>query len=196
MLKDVLYFPDFGYMLISLAKCDTAGFTVTLKDKSCCIKDAKWLQIGWISQYQGLYQVDNGTSANIGAYMEVRVHTVDELHWKMDGPHLTSSYQTTNQTESHSGTWIMLLYHINYPKNTLKTLQKSQHNCRLSPPPQDQLPCPYDILPCHTPQSKHIQMHICTYISPWITRTPYPHCHIMDMTPCSINHISPSIRYS
>ena len=72
-LKDVLYFPDFGYMLISLAKCDTAGFTVTLKDKSCCIKDAKGLQIGRIPQYQGLYRVDNGISANIGAYMGVRV---------------------------------------------------------------------------------------------------------------------------
>ena len=47
-LKDKLYCPDLGYTLVSLAKCDTAGFTVTLKDKSCCIKDAKGLQIGQI----------------------------------------------------------------------------------------------------------------------------------------------------
>ena len=30
MLQDVLYCPDLGYTLISLAKCDTAGFTVLL----------------------------------------------------------------------------------------------------------------------------------------------------------------------
>ena len=46
MLKDMLYCPDLGYMLVSLAKHNTTSFTVTLKDKSCCIKDAKGLQIG------------------------------------------------------------------------------------------------------------------------------------------------------
>ena len=45
-LKDVLYCPDLGYTLVSLENCNIAGFTVTLKDKSCCIKDAKGLQIG------------------------------------------------------------------------------------------------------------------------------------------------------
>ena len=37
-LKDMLYCPDLGYTLVSLAKCDMASFTVVLKDKSCCIK--------------------------------------------------------------------------------------------------------------------------------------------------------------
>ena len=46
MLKDMLYCPDLGYTLVSLAKCNAAGFIVTLKDKSCCIKDTKALQIG------------------------------------------------------------------------------------------------------------------------------------------------------
>ena len=82
-LKDMLYCPDLGYMLVSLAKCNTTGFTVTLKDKSCCIKDAKGLQIGQITQYQGLYPVNDSTSANISAYVGVRVHTVDKLHQKM-----------------------------------------------------------------------------------------------------------------
>ena len=45
-LKDMLYHPDLGYTLISLAECDTASFTVTLKDKSCCINDTKGLQVG------------------------------------------------------------------------------------------------------------------------------------------------------
>ena len=82
-LKDVLYCPDLGYTLGSLAKCDSASITVTLKDNSCCIKDAKGLQIGQIPQYQGLYWVDDGTSTHIGTYMGVRVHTVDELHRTM-----------------------------------------------------------------------------------------------------------------
>ena len=79
-LKDVLYCPDLGYTLVSSAKCDATGFMVTLKDKSCCIKDAKGSKIGQIPQYQGLYKVDDGTSVHIGAYMGVRVHTVDKLH--------------------------------------------------------------------------------------------------------------------
>ena len=45
-LQDVLYCPDLGYMLISLAKCDAASFTVLLKDKSYCIKDSNGGQIG------------------------------------------------------------------------------------------------------------------------------------------------------
>ena len=80
MLKDVLYCPGLGYTLVSLAKCDATGFTVTLRDKSCCIKDAKGSQIGQIPQYQGLYRVDNSTGAHIGAFMGVRVHTVVKLH--------------------------------------------------------------------------------------------------------------------
>ena len=44
-LHDVLYCLDLGYTLISLAKCNTAGFTVLLKDKSCCIKDPNSCQI-------------------------------------------------------------------------------------------------------------------------------------------------------
>ena len=82
-LNHMLYCPDLGYTPVSLAKCDTAGFTVILKDKSYYIMDAKGLQIGQIPQYQGLYQVDDSMSAHIGAYMGVRVHTVDKLHWKM-----------------------------------------------------------------------------------------------------------------
>ena len=48
MLKDLLYCPDIGYTLVLLAKCDMAGFTVLLKDKSCCIKDSNGHQTGRI----------------------------------------------------------------------------------------------------------------------------------------------------
>ena len=54
-LKDMLYYLDLGYTWVPLAKYDTAGFMVVLKDKSCCIKDSKGIQIGKIPQKQGLY---------------------------------------------------------------------------------------------------------------------------------------------
>ena len=55
ILKDILYCPELGYTLVSLAKCDTASFTILLKDKTCCIKDPKGNQVGRIPQSQGLY---------------------------------------------------------------------------------------------------------------------------------------------
>ena len=38
---------------------------------------------GFYNKYHGLYHVDEGFSAHIAAYRGVRVHTLDELHWKM-----------------------------------------------------------------------------------------------------------------
>ena len=99
ILKDMLYFPDLGYTLVSLANCNTASFMVTLKDKSCCIKDTKGLKIGQIPNYQGLHQVDDGLSTNIGAYMEVRVHTVGELHQKIGHILLTVLKQLIKQKD-------------------------------------------------------------------------------------------------
>ena len=68
MLQDVLYCPDLCYMLVSLAKCDTAGFTVLLKDKCCSIKDSNGHQIGRIPQYDGLYRMDEGFLVHLAAY--------------------------------------------------------------------------------------------------------------------------------
>ena len=83
MLQDVLYCPDLDYTLISLAKCNVAGFIVLLKDKSCCIKDSKGRQIGRIPQYHGLYHVNKGFSVHIATYKGIWVHTLNELHQKM-----------------------------------------------------------------------------------------------------------------
>ena len=71
-LQDVLYCLDLGYMLISLAKCDIAGFTVLLKGKSCCIKDSKGHQIGRIPQHHSLYHMDEGFLVHIAAYKGVQ----------------------------------------------------------------------------------------------------------------------------
>ena len=70
-------------MLVSLAKCNAVGFTVLLKDKSCCIKDSNRLQIGRRPQYHDLYRVDKVFLVHIAAYKGIQVHTLDELHWKM-----------------------------------------------------------------------------------------------------------------
>ena len=83
MLKDVLYSLELGYTLVSLAKCDTTGFTIVLKKGSCHLQDPKGHQIGHIPQVQGLYQVNNPGSTYASTYMGVRVFTVDELHRKM-----------------------------------------------------------------------------------------------------------------
>ena len=55
MLKDMLYCPELEYTLVLLAKCDTASFMILPKDKTCCIKDPKGIQISKIPQNKGLY---------------------------------------------------------------------------------------------------------------------------------------------
>ena len=103
ILQDVLYCPDLGYMLVSLANCDAAGFTILLKDKSCCIKDPKGCQIGQVPQHHGLYCMDDEFSTHIAAYKGVRVHTLDELHWKMG--HISHAIvKHLNRTENSIGT--------------------------------------------------------------------------------------------
>ena len=70
-------------MLVSLAKCRVAGFTVLLKDESCCIKDFNGHKIGRIPQYHGLYHINKGFSVYIATYKGVQLHTLDELHLKI-----------------------------------------------------------------------------------------------------------------
>ena len=60
----------------------------------------------------------------------------------------------------------MSLYQFYYPKNTLKTSQKSLHNCRLSPPLQDRVSHQYYISTHHMMQSKHVYTHSHAHISP------------------------------
>ena len=105
MLKDKLYCPELGCTLVSLAKCDTANFMILLKDKTFYIKDPKGTQISRTPQYQGLYQVDDHGAANRSAYIEVRVHTVNELHRKR-GHISPMAIKTTSGTENYTGTVI------------------------------------------------------------------------------------------
>ena len=63
----------------------------------------------------------------------------------------------------------LLLYHIHYPKKILKTLQKPQHNHKLSPPLCNRLPHTYDIphiIHHNTNTSKHICKAVHIYLLP------------------------------
>ena len=54
-LKDVLYCPDLVFTLVSLTRCDVAGYMVQLKDRACVINDKAGHTIGRIPLTNGLY---------------------------------------------------------------------------------------------------------------------------------------------
>jgi hypothetical protein len=83
MLQEVLYCPNLGYTLISLARCDAAGYSVVLKDKLCSIKDRKGHVIGQIPQQCCLYRVYEENSALMAKIGSVKIFMMDELHRKM-----------------------------------------------------------------------------------------------------------------
>ena len=54
-LKDVLYCPDLVFTLVSLTRCDMAGYTVQLKDQACVINNKARCTIGRVPPTPGLY---------------------------------------------------------------------------------------------------------------------------------------------
>ena len=58
-IKDVLYCKDLAFTLISLPKCDKAGFAVLIRDKHCMIRDPKGTTIGRIPLVGDLYMVEH-----------------------------------------------------------------------------------------------------------------------------------------
>jgi Pol polyprotein, beta-barrel domain len=62
-LKDVLYCPDLAFTLISLTRCDAAGFSVLLKDRKCRIWDSRGTLLGQILLSNGLYTVEHRSMA-------------------------------------------------------------------------------------------------------------------------------------
>jgi hypothetical protein len=82
-LNDILYCPDLAFTLISLSRCDTAGFAVMLKGGSCIINDKKGKRIGQIPLKNGLYRVDRSPTSALATYGSTRIFTVDEVHRKL-----------------------------------------------------------------------------------------------------------------
>jgi Pol polyprotein, beta-barrel domain len=62
-LKDVLYFLDLAFTLVSLTHCDAAGYSVLLKDRKCLIRDTKGTLLGQVPLSNGLYKVDHRDTA-------------------------------------------------------------------------------------------------------------------------------------
>ena len=58
-IKDVLYCKDLAFTLISLPKCDKAGFAVLICNKHCTIRDPKGTTIGRILLVGDLYKVEH-----------------------------------------------------------------------------------------------------------------------------------------
>jgi hypothetical protein len=81
-LKDVLYCPDLAFTLISLVRCDKAGFAVLLRDQHCTIRDAKGTTVGKIPLKEELYKVEHN-SLTESANIVQKTLSIDELHRRM-----------------------------------------------------------------------------------------------------------------
>jgi Pol polyprotein, beta-barrel domain/GAG-pre-integrase domain len=81
-LRDVLYCPDLAFTLISLMRCDAAGFSVLLKDRKCVVRDARGAILGQIPLSDGLYKVEHKPTAVV-ANVARKTLTIDELHRHM-----------------------------------------------------------------------------------------------------------------
>ena len=55
----MLYCKDLAFTLISLPKCDKAGFEVILHNKHCMICDPNGTIIGWVLFVGDLYKVEH-----------------------------------------------------------------------------------------------------------------------------------------
>jgi Pol polyprotein, beta-barrel domain len=58
-LRDVLYCPDLAFTLVSLTRCNAAGYSVLLMDRKCIIRDAKGTLLGQVPLSNGLYKVEH-----------------------------------------------------------------------------------------------------------------------------------------
>src|SRR3979490_1212196 len=81
-LRDMLYCPDLGFTLVSLARCDVASYSVLLKDQRCLIQDMKGMVIGQVPLSNGLYKVEHRSTAAV-VNVARKPLTMDELHHQM-----------------------------------------------------------------------------------------------------------------
>ena len=78
-LKDVLYYKDLAFTLISLAQCDKAGFMVLLHDKCCTICDPKGKIVGWIPLKDSCYKAKPKKLTKAANVMH-KTSSIGELH--------------------------------------------------------------------------------------------------------------------
>ena len=59
MLKDTLYAPDIAFTLISIGKCDDAGYQTVFAQQKCIVKDSNGKILFEVPKFHGLYQLDH-----------------------------------------------------------------------------------------------------------------------------------------
>ena len=59
MLKDMLYAPDIAFTLISIGKCDDAGYQTVFAQQKCIVKDSNGKTLFEAPKFHGLYQLDH-----------------------------------------------------------------------------------------------------------------------------------------
>src|SRR6266481_2357916 len=77
-LKNVLYTPDITFTLISMGRCDNAGFSSTFADGKCSIQNPVGTTIAQIPHVSGVYQVTPCVALNASTAM-----TISQLHQRM-----------------------------------------------------------------------------------------------------------------
>ena len=58
MLRDTLYAPDIAFTLISIGKCNDAGYQTMFAQQKCIVKDAKSNTLLEAPKFHGLYHLD------------------------------------------------------------------------------------------------------------------------------------------
>ena len=77
-LKNVLYTPNITFTLISMGRCDNAGFSSTFVDGKCSIQNPVGTTIAQIPRVGGVYQVTHRVALNASTAM-----TISQLHQRM-----------------------------------------------------------------------------------------------------------------
>ena len=79
-LKGALYFPDLVFTLVSLTRCDIAGYSTLLKDRRCTISDPHGLVLGHVPFTEGLYKHVYTPKTAETANLAQKVLSLDDLH--------------------------------------------------------------------------------------------------------------------
>ena len=58
MLKDMLYVPDITFTLISIRKCNNAGYQTMFAQQKCIVKDSKGNTLLEAPKFHSLYHLD------------------------------------------------------------------------------------------------------------------------------------------
>ena len=87
MLKDMLYAPDIAFTLISIGKCDDAGYQTVFAQQKCIVKDSNGKTLFEAPKFHGLYRLDHEPAQAMACSClpAVEIHTVTHKTESMFG---------------------------------------------------------------------------------------------------------------